>query len=105
MKASCFDIIATLKARIAPVPDQYGVVDPGSAPGRTVRLHSVDTVAEQQQHGSGILTGTVRTVQLRYAAGIAVGDTLIISSTLFEIVEIKELGRRAYLQMKLVERP
>ena len=105
MKSSSFDRIATLKNRAGTVPDDYGVLDPATAPGRTIRLHMLDNSAQEDQHGSGLVVKNSLSARMRYTSNVAVGDTITMSGTDFEIIEVKELGRRAYLDLRLQERP
>lgn len=100
MRAAALDRVIVLKPRTDSMPDAYGVVTPGTGvPEILTRAELLESKLEDVTHSSGLITKTVLSFRLRYVGNIRPGDILAYEDGSYEILTIKEIGRRKALEL------
>ncbi|WP_421695478.1 hypothetical protein [Aestuariivirga sp.] len=102
MIASKFDQLAGIRLCRETVPNEFGEIDHHDTPSRVVRVHVVSTTISE---AAGSTIEGLITVRLRFIPGVMPGSSLTMNSCRYEIIEVQELGRRAFLELKAVRRP
>lgn len=68
-----------------------------------MRAELLEATAADQSHDSGRATDKVLRFGLRYLANVKVGDALHYEQSAYEILNVKEMGRRKGLELEAKE--
>lgn len=108
MRAGSLDRIITIRRADAErftLPDEHGVTHANPEAPITMRAELQDAEATDIAHEAGHMTKTRWTFRLRFLPRINPGDQLTYDKRQFEIVAVKEIGRRKGLELIAEERP
>ncbi|WAJ30952.1 phage head closure protein [Antarcticirhabdus aurantiaca] len=104
MRAGSLDRSIQIDAYSPGAPDEYGVSQPGWSPFLTIRAQLVTMSTEEFLRASGEASESVLVFRTRYLAGVTNAHRLTFESRQFDIKEVKEIGRRAGLELRCEER-
>ena len=88
--------------RSAATVDDYGTPSEGWSLVATVRAQVIQSSTEEFMRGFGETAQTAIVFRIRDLAGITVGDRVMHENRPHDVKEIKELGRRAGLDLRCV---
>ncbi|MBA3446764.1 MAG: phage head closure protein [Pseudaminobacter sp.] len=103
MRAGKLDRVITLQAYLAGEPDEYG--NPGSPTWTTVatmRAQIVQASTEEYLRAYGESEETAVIFRTRFVAGIDTSHRVVYEGSNHNIKEVKEIGRRAGLEIRTV---
>lgn len=80
--------------------DDYGVPTDGWATLATVRAQVMQSSTEEFLKKPGTLSETAIIFRVRHLDGLTTSDRVTFGDQAFNIVEIKELGRRSGLELR-----
>jgi head-tail adaptor len=100
MRAGSLDRLITIERATFTV-GVSGAVSTTWATFATLRAHRIDASTDDLAHASGAVTEATVTYRARFVDGITLDDRLVEGGEVFTIVSIKELGRRAGLELKV----
>ncbi|MBN9018451.1 MAG: phage head closure protein [Rhizobiales bacterium] len=103
MRAGKLDHVITIEAVSDGVPDAYGVSEPAWSAFATVRAQILQQTTDEYLRGYGEGSATVVSFRLRWIDGVTVKHRVIRTGVAFNIREIKEIGRRAGLELRCEE--
>ena len=83
--------------------DDNGVVREGTKLSIPMRAELLNATASDQTHDSGRTTDKVLKFGLRFLANVKVGDALHYEQSAYEILNVKEIGRRKGLELEAKE--
>ncbi len=105
MRAGKLDKVIQIEAVVQAQPDEYGVVDPagGAVTSRTVRAQVIQASTEEYLRGYGEGENTAIIFRTRFVDGVTTDDRLGYAGRVFNIREVKEIGRRVGLELRCEE--
>jgi SPP1 family predicted phage head-tail adaptor len=90
--------------RAAVVKDPHGVERSSWSRMANVRAQVVQSSTEEFMRAPGASTETAIVFRIRYLAGLTTADRIAFDGQFFNVVEIKEIGRRHGLEIRAVAR-
>lgn len=105
MKAADLDRLIIWQRPFISAPNEYGVpTQANGSPQVIIRAQLVERQQEEAPHETGGFAKSMLTFRLRYVPGIKPGDWLSFETGSYEVASVKELGRRAWLELTAIER-
>ena len=110
MTAASLDRLAYFRPRVQTEQNEFGVTRPMPwEADEPIRVQLADMVAEQKPHDAGMVPMVTYTIRCRYRADITPGGFIIFvdgtaAGRSLEVLGVKELGRRAWLEIRAIER-
>lgn len=101
MRAGKLDKSITIE-RSAAVIDDYGVPSEGWTTLTTVRAQVIQSSTEEFLKGYGETSETAIIFRIRHMGGLTLADRVTYEGRPHDLKEIKELGRRAGLDLRCV---
>lgn len=101
MRAGKLDRIITVE-RAATAVDDAGTPQETWATVATLRAELLDDVAEEKQREGGASTERMVTFQTRFCPGVTVADRITFEGQPFNLLQVKEIGRRRGLELQAV---
>lgn len=99
MRAGSLDRVITVQRQADTVND-YGQVVSSWGSIATLRAQLVQSSTAEFMKGFGAGTETAVVFRCRFLAGVTAADRVAYDGRIFNIVEIKELGRREGLELR-----
>jgi SPP1 family predicted phage head-tail adaptor len=88
--------------RLVETIDAFGVAQQAWAAVLRMRAHVFQATTEEFIRGDGVASEGVVIFRIRFIAGITPAHRVAFDGRLFDIQEIKEVGRRRYLELRAV---
>ena len=104
MRAGSLDRTITLDAYKAGAPDDYGVSQPGWAHFATIRAQLVTMSTEEFLRASGETSDASIVLRIRYLPGVTNSHRVTFEGRQYDVLELKEIGRRDALELRCRER-
>ncbi|WAJ26276.1 phage head closure protein [Antarcticirhabdus aurantiaca] len=101
MRAGKLDKTITIERSAASV-DEYGTPSEGWSPVATVRAQVIQATTEEFMRSFGQASEAAAVFRIRHLDGITPGDRVTYQGRPFDIKEVKELGRRAGIDLRCV---
>ena len=99
MRAGKLDREITFE-RATETVDGYGATAPTWAPLATMRAQLIDATTDESIRAFGASTESTVVFRTRYLEGLTVADRVIYEGSAYEIVQLKEIGRRRGLDIR-----
>jgi SPP1 family predicted phage head-tail adaptor len=99
MKAGKLDRKIMIEREIETV-DRYGTATSTWAPIATVAAQRITMSTDEFLAASGERTETAIVFRIRYRAGVTLSDRVTFEGQIFDLVEVKEIGRREGLELR-----
>lgn len=99
MRAGKLDKIISIE-RSGVTVDDYGTPTEGWNPVATVRAQVIQSTTEEFMRAFGSSSETAIVFRIRHISGIVLGDRVTHDGRVFDLKEIKELGRREGLDLR-----
>jgi SPP1 family predicted phage head-tail adaptor len=105
MRAGKLDKVIQIEAVAPTAPDEYGVVDPagGTATIIIVRAQIIQASTDEYLRGYGEGENTAIVFRTRFVEGVTPHSRIRFEGRSLNIREVKELGRRAGLELRCEE--
>lgn len=103
MRAGKLDRVVTIR-RPSRTVDEYGVPADALADVATLRAQRIDPGLSEVQRDYGASDETAAVYRTRFLADVALSDVLVEGDEIFNIIEIREIGRRRGLEIKVQRR-
>jgi SPP1 family predicted phage head-tail adaptor len=105
MRAGKLDKVIEIETAVAAEPDEYGVVDPagGTVTTRAARAQIIQASTEEYLRGYGEGGNTAIIFRTRFLHGVTTDDRLGYAGRIYNIREVKEIGRRVGLELRCEE--
>lgn len=101
MRAGNLDRIITID-RVTTVVDDYGTPVEGWATVATLRAELIQSSAQEFIRAYGATTDTIAIFRTRFLDGVTTADRVTYASRAYDVKEIKEIGRRAGLELRCI---
>lgn len=88
--------------RLVETIDEYGVRREAWTPIRTVKAQIVQASAEEFLRSGGIAAESIVIFRTRYIEGLTPADRIVSGDHIYDLKEIKEIGRRRGLELRAV---
>lgn len=102
MRAGKLDREISIETYTAGAPDDYGTVTEGWAPLATVRAQIIQSSTEEFIQAYGASDETVIIFRTRWLDGVTNASRITYEGQVFNIKEVKEIGRRKGLDLRAV---
>lgn len=102
MRTGKLDRVIRIDTYSAGVPDDFGTVHPGYVELATVRAQIIQASTEEFQRAYGASGETAIIFRTHYLDGVSTDDRIVFDGADFNIKEVKEIGRRAGLELRCV---
>lgn len=99
MRAGNLDRVIQILGRTMASPDLYGAVVPTWATVATLRAQLLQHATDDKEGQRGHTTDVVRTFRMRWLDGVSLENRVTYEGQQYQIVSIKELGRRRGLDL------
>lgn len=99
MRAGKLDRIITIERPTSTV-DDFGAVTEIWETITGVRAQLIEASTEEFMRGFGASSESVTVFRVRYMGGVTLADRVIYDGRAFDLKEVKELGRRAGLELR-----
>lgn len=99
MRAGKLDRVITIE-RVASTVDDYGTPVEGWSTVATVRAQLVQSTLSEFMAAGGASSETSTVFRVRYLDGLTLADRVKDGPAVFDVKEIKELGRRKWLELR-----
>ena len=99
MRAGKLDRTIALE-RLASAVDDYGTPQAAWTPIATVRAQRIQASTEEFMRTFGASTETAVVFRIRHMDGLTLADRVTDGTTIFDLKEIRELGRRQGLELR-----
>jgi SPP1 family predicted phage head-tail adaptor len=105
MRAGKLDKVIEVETTVPAQPDEYGVVDPagGTVTTRTMRAQIIQASTEEYLRGYGEGENTAIIFRTYFVDGVTTDDRIGYAGRVFNIREVKEIGRRVGLELRCEE--
>lgn len=105
MRGGKLDKVIEVETTVPPQPDEYGVVDPagGTVTTQTVRAQILQQSTEEYLRGYGEGENTAIIFRIRFLDGVTTDHRIGYAGRVFNIREVKEIGRRVGLELRCEE--
>ncbi len=100
MRAGKLDRTIIVSRFDAGAVNAYGTPEPTYAPIATVRAQVVQSSTEEFLSGQGATAETAIIFRIRYIPGLTTADRVGHEGRSFNLIEIKEIGRRHGLELR-----
>ncbi|GLT01491.1 hypothetical protein GCM10007897_28850 [Sphingobium jiangsuense] len=101
MRAGRLDRTITIE-RVTTTVDDFGTPISGWATVATIRAQRIQATTEEFMRSFGASTETAVIFRIRHMDGLTLADRVKEGSAVFDLKEIKELGRREGLELRTV---
>lgn len=101
MRGGKLDKIIVIE-RVTTTVDEYGTPVEGWATVATVRAQRIQSTTEEFMRGWGASSEAAMIFRIRHMDGITLADRIRHDARVFDLKEIKELGRREGLELRCV---
>lgn len=102
MRTGKLDRIIRIETYSAGVPDEYGTVHQGYVELATMRAQIIQASTEEFQRAYGASGETAIIFRTHYVDGVNTDDRVVYDDANFNIKEVKEIGRRAGLELRCI---
>lgn len=99
MKAGRLDRRITIE-RMAETVNEFGTLVTSWTPVGTVAAQRVDQSTDEFMRSFGEEASTVVVFRVRYRAGVLMTDRVSYEGRTFDLIELKEIGRREGLELR-----
>jgi SPP1 family predicted phage head-tail adaptor len=89
--------------RVTPTPDSYGVPMATWATLATLRAELIEGTTDEFIRESGASTEATLTFRTRFLAGVTLADRITFEGAVYNIKQLKEVGRRRGLEIHAVK--
>lgn len=100
MRAGNLDRVITIQRVTEGPPNDYGTPSEAWADLYTIRAQQVQASTEEFIRGFGASDKTVAIFRTWWIDGITTADRIVYGAQTFNLKEVKELGRRAGLELR-----
>ncbi len=101
MRAGNLDRIITIE-RVTTTVDDYGMPVEGWATVATLRAELIQSSAQEFIRAYGATTDTIAIFRTRFLDGVTTADRVTYASRSYDVKEVKEIGRRAGLELRCI---
>ncbi|OAF13926.1 phage head closure protein [Bradyrhizobium neotropicale] len=99
MRAGNLDRVIQIQAIAMTAPDLYGAAAPTWTTIATMRAQLLQHATDDKEGARGHTTDIVRTFRIRWLDGVSLENRVTYDGRQYQIVSIKELGRRRGLDL------
>lgn len=101
MRAGKLDKTITIE-RLGTTVNDYGTVSEGWSLLHTVKAQLLQSSASEFPASSGTNSETVSVFRIRHLDGIGLADRIVHDGAVYDLKEVKELGRRSGLELRCI---
>lgn len=102
MRTGKLDRVIRIDTYSAGVPDEYGTVQPGYVELATMRAQIIQASTEEFQRAYGASGETAIIFRTHFVEGVSTNDRIVYEGANFNVKEVKEIGRRAGLELRCI---
>lgn len=99
MRAGSLDRTISIQ-RLGEVQDEFGGVSEGWTTLATVRAQLLESSTSEWMEAGGEQAGRSVAFRIRWIAGLRNADRVLFEGAAFDVLEVKEIGRRRGLELR-----